>query len=207
MTRVEFFAQWSQAHGGVALNVIVRGWLNISYSIARVLSALRLTPNSITVAGVLAAIALVPTARTWAAPIILIFSLICDGVDGSLAIITGKSTIRGAAWDSIADRISEALWAVAFYRIGAPIEVIFFAWLAAATQEYLRARTAGLGYKQIDFVTVAERPVRAIIMCVALLAYLLELKSVTGLAVVWLVLQSFSFVALARHTYKKITTS
>jgi CDP-diacylglycerol--glycerol-3-phosphate 3-phosphatidyltransferase len=207
MNRSQFFEEWSALHGGVQMNPVVKGWLTVSYFLIKPLRILRISPNAVTFGGVFAAVGLVLSARTWWAPILIVLSLILDGIDGSLAIITGKSSTRGAIWDSFADRISEALWGIAFYRIGAPSVVIFFAWLLAFTQEYLRARTSGLGYRKIDFVTIAERPVRAILLTAAILAYLLDVKVVTAISVAWLVMQAFSFLALSRHTYKKMTTS
>ena len=207
MKRTQFFEHWSSLHGGVQMNPVVKGWLTVSFFLIKPLRFFRISPNAVTLGGVIAALGLVLSARTWWGPVLIVLSLVLDGIDGSLAIITGKSSTRGALWDSLADRISEALWVIAFYRIGAPSVVIFFAWMLASTQEYLRARTSGLGYKEIDFVTIAERPVRAILLTVAILAYLLDVKLVTTISVAWLVMQVISFLSLSRHTYRKLATS
>ena len=109
MNRSQFFEEWSALHGGVQMNPVVKGWLTVSYFLIKPLRILRISPNSVTFGGVLAAFGLVLSARTWWAPVLIVLSLILDGIDGSLAIITGKSSARGAIWDSFADRISEAL--------------------------------------------------------------------------------------------------
>ena len=118
------------------------------------LHLLKVSPNVITVAG------LALGALTWAkahyvsAIFLVLLSLIADGIDGSLAIVSKKTSLWGAALDSVIDRIVEFFWALTFYRIGAPVIVIGFAWVAALTQEYVRARAAGLGYREIGVVTV-----------------------------------------------------
>ena len=48
MKREEFFASWSTLHLDAEIKGIVKGWLSISYVIARGLSALRITPNVLT---------------------------------------------------------------------------------------------------------------------------------------------------------------
>jgi archaetidylinositol phosphate synthase len=58
MKREEFFASWSALHLDAEIKGIVKGWLSISYVIARGLSALRITPNVLTLLGVLSGVAL-----------------------------------------------------------------------------------------------------------------------------------------------------
>ena len=110
MSRQDFFTRWSALHLGASVTGIVKGWLSISYVIARALSALRITPNLLTLLGVLSAVAMLFSPHSAFALILLVLSLIFDGVDGSVAIISGKESKLGAALDSIADRITEALW-------------------------------------------------------------------------------------------------
>jgi CDP-diacylglycerol--glycerol-3-phosphate 3-phosphatidyltransferase len=90
-----------------------------------------------------------------------VLSLICDGVDGSVAIVSGKVSKFGATLDAIADRITEALWFFALYQWGIAPEICLALFALALTQEYARARMASLGFEQIGVVTIAERPVRA----------------------------------------------
>jgi phosphatidylglycerophosphate synthase len=138
------------------------------------------------------------------AMIFLILSLICDGIDGSLAIITGKSGRWGAMLDSVVDRITEVFWALTFISIGANQNLIISALLIAATQEYLRARSAGLGLTDVGVVTIAERPVRASILFVALIAAALNIEIINLLALLWLVMQSISLLTLSKFAFKKL---
>ena len=78
--------------------------------IARVLSFLRITPNVVTTLGLFSAIAIYFTSYTSQLLFLVIFSLICDGVDGSLAIYRNRASRGGELYDAAADRISEASW-------------------------------------------------------------------------------------------------
>jgi CDP-diacylglycerol--glycerol-3-phosphate 3-phosphatidyltransferase len=161
MKREEFFATWSTLHLDAEIKGIVKGWLSISYVIARGLSALRITPNVLTLLGVLSGVALLFYPVSILGLIFLVLSLICDGVDGSVAIVSGKVSKFGATLDAIADRITEALWFFALYQWGIAPEICLALFALALTQEYARARMASLGFEQIGVVTIAERPVRA----------------------------------------------
>jgi archaetidylinositol phosphate synthase len=139
----------------------------------------------------------------WAV-LFLLLSLICDGIDGSLAIITGKSSKWGAMLDSVADRVTEVFWGLTFIAIGADQNLVIAALLVAAIQEYLRARSAGLGLTDVGVVTISERPVRASILFVALVAFILNLEIVNLLAVLWLIMQSISMYTVTRFAYQKL---
>jgi phosphatidylglycerophosphate synthase len=121
-----------------------------------------------------------------------------------LAIITGKSGKWGAMLDSVFDRITEVFWALTFISIGANQNIVIAAWLIAATQEYLRARSAGLGLTDVGVVTIAERPVRASILFVALVATILNIEIVNLLALLWLIMQAISLLTVAKFSYKNL---
>jgi CDP-diacylglycerol--glycerol-3-phosphate 3-phosphatidyltransferase len=174
MSRLDFFARWSTLHLGAPVTGIVKGWLSISYVIARALSALRITPNLLTLLGVLSAVAMLFYPYSAIALVLLVLSLIFDGVDGSVAIISGKESKLGAAHDSIADRITEALWFFALYQWGIAPEICLALFALALTQEYARARMASLGFAEIGVVTIAERPVRASAIAIFMVLELLN---------------------------------
>ena len=161
MKRDEFFSIWSKLHMGAEISGIVNGWLSISYALARVLNFLRITPNVLTLGGIVFAAAALFYPTSIIALILLILSLICDGVDGSVAIVGRRQSQLGAVADSIADRITEALWFAALYQWGIPAEISLALFTLALVQEYARARMASLGFEEIGVVTIAERPVRA----------------------------------------------
>jgi archaetidylinositol phosphate synthase len=196
MKRDEFFAEWSRIHGQAEVTGIVRGWLSISYWLTRPLVVLRVSPNLLTLSSIaLGALFLFFISENLAI-FLLALSLLLDGIDGTVAIITGKSTRFGALLDSFADRIVESLWAFGFYLIGAPWQVLVIAWIAAYAQEYMRARAAGLGVTEVLIVTPAERPVRATFIFIALIARAVGLDLVTPIVVIWAALQSYSALKL-----------
>lgn len=224
MVREEFFDRWSEVHGGAEIKGIVRWWLSISFRVASLLRRLRVTANSMTVFGVIIAFLLIVTLRDKGseqavplliATLLLVISLAADGVDGSLALLTGDVSRRGAALDAIADRLAESFWAFAFIQIGADYRVVVMAWLMAQTQEYIRARLGGLGVSEIGVVTVSERPVRASFLAVALVIALIYAASgggetlavtltsaVTIIAALWLLLQTIALGQLSRFAIR-----
>jgi CDP-diacylglycerol--glycerol-3-phosphate 3-phosphatidyltransferase len=174
MKKSEFFNSWANLHGGAQVKGIVRAWLEISFLLCKPLAVLRVSPNALSIFG------------------LLVFSLIADGIDGSLAILTGKVSRWGALLDGFIDRIVEALWAFSLYLLGAPYQLVLIAWLAAFLQEYMRSRAASLGVTQLGVVTIGERPIRASILFIALVARAVDMDLVTLLSQIWAVLQVIS---------------
>ena len=204
MKQADFFKTWSELHGNAKISGIVRGWLTISYLLVKPLAKLKITPNILSIFGLLFGVLLYLNALTNWAVILLTLSLICDGIDGSLAIITGKASKWGAMLDSVVDRVTEFFWALTFIAIGANKYVVIAALLIASVQEYLRARAGGLGLSEVGVVTIAERPVRASILFVAIIAFILNIEIVNILANIWLIMQSISFFTVTKFTYKKL---
>ncbi len=205
MNQSEFFAKWSKLHGDATISGIVKGWLRISFILVRPIAKLNITPNMLSTFGLFFGVLLFFNAENNWAILLLITSLICDGVDGSLAIVTNKESKWGAAVDSIFDRLTEVFWALTFIAIGANQNVVMAAVLLAAVQEYLRARAAGLGLAEVGVVTIAERPVRAAILFVALVAAVLDLEIINQIAIIWLVMQSISFLTISKNVYKRLS--
>ena len=204
MDKNEFFTTWSNLHGGAKIEGIVKTWLQISFASAKFLSKLRVTPNLLTFAGLFFAIALWQFANNWAAALFLVLSLFFDGIDGSLAILQKKTSKFGAFTDSFVDRISEVFWALALYKLGAPAALVFVALLATYVQEYIRARSGGLGHNEVGIVTICERPVRASLIFIAIVANLVGLEFVTAIAIIWVAMQNFALLQLIFTSYKTL---
>ena len=204
MDKNEFFTTWSNLHGGAKIEGIVKTWLQISYASAKFLSKLRVTPNLLTFAGLFFAIALWQFANSWAAALFLVLSLFFDGIDGSLAILQKKTSKFGAFTDSFVDRISEVFWALALYKLGAPASLVFVALLATFIQEYLRARAGGLGHEEVGIVTICERPVRASLIFIAIIANLVGLGLVTAISIIWVAMQFIALSQLTGSLYKRL---
>jgi phosphatidylglycerophosphate synthase len=176
LTWEEYAAAWSELHGGFdpdAASPLVRGWVRLAYRGGSLLGRLRIGPTTVTVAGLLLCVA-VPVAALFGPAGLLLGGLIvllagfADGLDGAVAVVTGRTTRIGFVYDSAADRLGEAAWLVAFWLAGVP------AWLAVAAgavswlHEYVRARAIAAGMREIGAVTVGERPTRVSVAISAL---------------------------------------
>ena len=204
MKKEEFNSTWSDLHGGADIKGIVKTWLAISFASAKFLSKLHITPNILTLLGVLFAIAMAANPLSlWAIPL-LVLSLYADGIDGSVAIFQKRQSSFGAILDSVADRISEALWFYVAYRIGAPAWLVLATYVIASTQEYARARLTSLGISGVGVVTPAERPVRASFIFIALVSFALSFELVTLTMAILAIMQAFSFGLVARFAHNSL---
>jgi len=202
LSQKEFIDRWSELHGGADVEGVVGRWLRISYQSARVCTALRISPNLLTLLGLGTAIAMGLSTYAAIALLLLTTSLFFDGIDGSVAILQGRESRWGSVLDSLADRISEAFWLYMGWRLGIPAWVVITMWVIASTQEYARARLASLGHPEIGVVTPTERPVRAIFMAFALIFYIFDIPGTLLLSYVFLALLVFSFVKVMRAAKK-----
>ena len=204
LSKDEFKAKWSSLHSDAETTGIVGAWLNISYRFGLICTLLRISPNALTMLGLLGAVATAVTAQTAWAILFLVFSLFCDGIDGSVAIFQHRESKFGATLDSVVDRISEALWFFALYAIGVPAWIPISLWSVAAFQEYARAKLVSLGVSDIGVVTPAERPVRASFLFIVLILNQLDMPGVTELSIAFLLLQIYSFVSVVRFSRSRL---
>lgn len=200
----EFKAKWSSLHSDAEITGIVGAWLNISYRFGLICTLLRISPNALTMLGLLGAVATAVTAEKAWAILFLVFSLFCDGIDGSVAIFQHRESKFGATLDSVVDRISEALWFYALYAIGVPAWIPITLWSVAAFQEYARAKLVSLGVSDIGVVTPAERPVRASFLFIVLILNQLDMPGATELSVAFLLLQIYSFISVVRFSRSRL---
>lgn len=204
MKQSEFFDTWSQLHGNAKVTGIVKAWLIISFVIVKPLAKLKITPNMLTFLGLIFGIALYLNVQSPWVAVLLVLSLTCDGIDGSLAIFTSKFSRFGAMLDSIIDRITEFFWIASLYKIGADIKILLFIIVIAAVQEYIRARASGLGMSQVGIITLAERPVRASFVFILLIAFQIDISIINEIVGIWLILQSVSFLMITRYVFLKL---
>lgn len=204
MNKSEFLSTWSKIHGDAQVTGIVKGWLNISYLITKLLAKIRTSPNGLTIFGLVFGVLLYLNSQSIWAPIILVLSLICDGLDGSLAIITEKSSKWGAILDSVIDRLTEVFWVLALYSLGINLNLLIAVLILSTVQEYLRARAGGVGVVEVGVVTYAERPVRASFVFIALIAFNLDLNILDQIIGIWLLLQIISLIKISRFVFLKL---
>jgi phosphatidylglycerophosphate synthase len=200
----EFTQRWSEIHGGAPITGAVRIWLIISYRVARLCVVLRISPNLLTALGLLTAVAMAATNAPEIALLLLVLSLMMDGIDGSVAIVQGRESQWGGVLDSVADRIAEACWLYAGWKIGVPAWVVISMWAIASTQEYARARLASLGHSEIGEITPTERPVRASYLAIAFVLVILDLPGLEILSYLFLAALIYSFLRVMRISFLKL---
>ena len=148
----------------------------VSNPLARLLIALHVPPNAITLAGFCVAACaawLIADGRLLVGGIVMLAGAAMDMLDGAVARLSGKASTFGAFFDSVMDRLGEAVvlfgLAVYFTRGGdAPGVYLAFAALAASMMvSYLRARAEGLSIP--GDVGLMGRPERVVVLGAALL--------------------------------------
>ena len=163
-------ADWSSLHNGVQPSPVVRGWL----SMVRVLASgpvLRVPPDVLSALGVLALVG------AWAAVAgpgwpaltvaLVIAAGVLDGLDGAVALRTGRARPLGAVVDSVADRLGDLMLGAVLLALGAALGWVLTALTLVLLLEYVRARAQSVGMPGVGAVTVAERPTRLIVVGVA----------------------------------------
>jgi len=132
------------------------------------LNKLGTTPNLITILGLLlVAIGslFLYLGQNFISFIFLLLGALCDAIDGSLARRLGKNSPFGAFFDSLMDRVSDALPFIAISLSSEDKVLSLFSMLAMVfsyTVSYARARAEGLGFELK--VGTFERPERWIVL-------------------------------------------
>lgn len=175
-----YFARWQQLHDGVdpSSSTLIRIWLTVSFRIGRILVAMRLGPNAVTVLGLVLAICVPLVAWSfelsgsawwlWLSVVLVTIAGIFDNLDGAVAVITGRTTRWGFVLDSTCDRLSEAAFFSALWVVGAPPVLVCAAFFFGFLQEYIRARSHVADSPLQLPLTISERPTRVAIVAVFL---------------------------------------
>jgi CDP-diacylglycerol--glycerol-3-phosphate 3-phosphatidyltransferase len=171
VTWEQYAADWSGLHGGVDLGKVrpsVRRWLRLGFVVARWLQRARVPAGAVTALGLLSSIVVVVVVTHGSGGILLAALLVflatlADTVDGALAVLSGHTTRLGYVYDAVVDRIGEACWLIALWRIGAAGHVVVAAGALAWLHEYVRSRGNAAGMTEITAVTVGERPTRVMV--------------------------------------------
>jgi CDP-diacylglycerol--glycerol-3-phosphate 3-phosphatidyltransferase len=135
------------------------------------------TANSLTVIGLAGSVgagALIASGHERVGGLLSLISGLPDMLDGAVAKATGRDSRRGAFFDSVVDRVSDASVLAGIVWLGLARHVPNVAMLAALVLalslivSYVKARAESLGYE--CNVGIAERPERVIVLGIALLA-------------------------------------
>ena len=165
---------WSALHGGLSPSALVRVWLQGVQRLARAGPVGRLSPDVLSLAGVVAAggaVAVAAVGGRWplAAATLVLLAGVLDGLDGAVALHTGRARPLGAVVDAVADRVGDLLLVATLAVLGAPPAWCVAAGALTLLHEYLRARAGAAGMPGVGAVTVAERPTRLAVVAVACL--------------------------------------
>lgn len=182
-----YLERWSAVHEGYDARPtrVLRGWLQLMYRMARPVAAVGVLPDVLTAWAVwlaLAVVALAAVGGPWAlvGALLLVASGFGDGLDGAVAVLTGRASSWGYVLDSLADRVTDALFLVAAWAAGAPAWLAVVTGVAVGLLEYLRARAGNAGAAHVDVITVGERPQRVICCAIAVgLAGILPTRATT----------------------------
>lgn len=162
---------WSRLHGeDVSGSRLVVGWLRFVHAIARPFE--RVHPDLLSVAGVVAvggAAAVAFAGGRWPllALVLLVAGGVLDGLDGAVALRTGRARPVGAVVDAVADRLSDLCLVLVLLVLGGPAWWCAGLGVALLLHEYARAKAQGIGMTSAGAITVAERPTRVIVVAVA----------------------------------------
>jgi phosphatidylglycerophosphate synthase len=133
--------------------------------LAAPLARLRTPPLALTLLGALFAVdaALLAASTPWVALGLVLLSVLCDGLDGAVALLSRRVSVAGGYADKIADRVADAAFAIVLWRCGAPWELALAAGTLSLVHETIRSLRGG---PLLARLTVAERPTRTV--CTAL---------------------------------------
>ena len=129
-------------------------WLRCVWTIARPFKAI--PPLAITVAGAAAAVVAVIVAPA-VALVLVVASVLCDALDGAVALAAGRVSKLGSVADKVADRIADSAFALVVWQCGAPLWIALTAGASTLIVEGVRLVRGGAALARI---TVAERPTR-----------------------------------------------
>jgi phosphatidylglycerophosphate synthase len=204
LTWQEYAAAWSRLHGGFdprGASPVVRGWIRLTYRGGCLLGRLGVGPMAVTAFGLLLclgvpAAALLGNAGLLLGTLLVLLAAAADGLDGAVAVVTGRTSRLGFVYDSVADRLGELAWLAAFWIAGAPGWLVVAGGAVSWLHEYVRARAAAGGMRDLGVVTVGERPTRVSVAISGLLVGGLaglahpgwETAVIVAAAVVWAVL-------------------
>lgn len=167
--------EWSEAHGGLSPDSSrwVSGYLTLVHALARPFVRRGVSPSVVTLLGLLLS-CLVPLlawpGHGWplVATVVVVVSALVDGIDGTVARMTGSASAFGGVLDALADRLSELLALLAVLLLGAPGWLVVPVGALTLLHESVRAGARAAGMTSAGAVTVWERPSRVVFVAFTL---------------------------------------
>ena len=203
----DYLTRWSALHGGVPPRGLVGGWLRVSFLASGPLVALRLSPNTVTLAGLLVALLALPPAAGGAhwpllAALIVVLSALLDSLDGAVAVQTERVSRGGAVLDQTCDRIADLAFVGTLWLAGAPAGWCVAGGALAWLHEQVRSSARAAGMSEVGIVTVSERPTRVIVTA----AFLLGAGLYPSAASTWAFAGSLGWTALGLAGLVQLST-
>jgi phosphatidylglycerophosphate synthase len=187
--------------------------LGVFHSLAKWLADRGVSPNQVSIAGLVAAIAgficLWGAARGWPggwfflllAAVLVQARLLCNLLDGLLAIEFDRREKAGDIYNEIPDRIEDTLFLVGAGYVAGSAELGWIASVLAVFTAYIRTFGASLGQSQ-DYGGPCAKPHRMIILCIGLIAtaagYFAHAAINVMRITVWVLVVGTAFTALLR---------
>ena len=200
LSRADYFARWSDLHGGFDPrgSRFVGPWLSFIHALAVPFARVGVAPDVVTllggaVAGSVIWLCALGGHIVIVAAVVVGLSGVLDSLDGAVAVISNRATAWGSVLDSVVDRLSDGFYLIALWVVGAPAWVCVAAGGLVLLQEYTRARGAVAGASEIGVVTVGERPTRVIVIAMFLLGAGIYVES----AVQWVTVAAYLSLGLA----------
>jgi phosphatidylglycerophosphate synthase len=177
LSRSAYLDRWQVLHGGYdpRSSRLVGPWLTVIHTLARPFARIGVPPDAVTLLGLAVSgvvVWLCALGDRWVllAAFVVGASGVLDSLDGAVAVLTDRVTRWGAVLDSVVDRLSDVLYLVALWLVGAPSWACLGAGVVVLTQEYARARATAIGMDDVGVLTIGERPTRVIVVAMFLLA-------------------------------------
>ncbi|MGW5055005.1 CDP-alcohol phosphatidyltransferase family protein [Actinokineospora sp. NPDC004072] len=190
---------WERLHGvNVSGNRLAVGWIRLVHVLAR--PVLPVAPDALSAAGVAAAACAVAVAAlgwTWAALALVLVSGLLDGIDGAVALRTGRARPLGAVVDAVADRLADLCLIAVLVVLGGDARLAVVVAAAVLLHEYARARAQGAGMGSAGAITVAERPTRVILVAVTCLGTGVAPAGAPGTGWAWPMVTLWLWVGIA----------
>jgi len=169
------FADWSDLHGGASATGLVHGWLRAVHLLAVPLARWRVAPNLITGVGLfIGAAAMLPAVAggrwLFSAAALIGLSALLDGLDGAVAVLSGRVTATGAKLDRICDRATEVFFVGCLWLAGGSVIWSLTGLGLGLVHESVRSWARYRGVTSVGTVTVSERPTRVLVVAMFLVA-------------------------------------
>ncbi|MEM4731661.1 MAG: archaetidylinositol phosphate synthase [Desulfurococcaceae archaeon] len=172
------------------------------HNVVKPLSKTHVTPNALTATSLVVAILgyalVVYTGLGTLLAMAIMLSGFIDAIDGAMARLTGKVSRKGAFLDSVVDRVSEAVFALAFVELGFNSHIVLIYLASSMIVSYMRAKGESLGLS-LSGVGLMERAERLIALTVV--AILADVNHVVAFALYIAFTAMVVYTAARRFAY------